>query len=75
MATASHARLCASDQIWFTEKLTDGRSRSTRLSDLSPRQEEAIGKRYLSGRYGATPIVSHEEFVEVARLIATGSRR
>ncbi|MEV0827483.1 AAA family ATPase [Nonomuraea rubra] len=75
LGNASHARPLGRDQIWFTEKLTDGRSRLYPLSDLSPRQEEAIGKRYLSGRYGATPIVSHEEFVEVARLIATGSRR
>lgn len=60
------------DQIWFTEKLADGRSRLYPLSDLSPHEEEVIGKQYLSGRYGATPIVSHEEFVDVARLMIGG---
>ncbi|MEV4568618.1 ATP-binding protein [Nonomuraea sp. NPDC049419] len=72
LGNATRRRSLGRDQIWFTEKLADGRSRLYPLSDLSPRQEEAIGKRYLSGRYGATPIVSHEEFVEVARLITGG---
>ncbi|MEV0619448.1 ATP-binding protein [Nonomuraea sp. NPDC050404] len=75
LGNATQSRPLGRDQVWFTEKLVNGRSRLYPLSDLSPRQEEAIGKRYLSGRYGATPIVSHEEFVEVARLIAAGGRK
>jgi predicted ATPase len=74
LGTASRSRPLGRDQIWLTEKLVDGRSRLYPLSDLSPRQEEAVEKRYLSGRYGATPIVSHEEFVEVAQLITGGAQ-
>ncbi|MFF4990803.1 ATP/GTP-binding protein [Streptosporangium saharense] len=62
-------RVLGRDQIWFTEKLPDGSTRLYPLSDLGPRKEEAIGRRYLAGRYGATPIVSHEEFTEIARNI------
>ena len=53
------------DQVWFTEKGHDGASRLYALSDLSPRSEEAIGRRYLAGRSGATPILAAEEFAEV----------
>lgn len=55
-------RLIGRDQVWFTEKDRDGETRLYPLLDLSPRKQEAIGKRYLDGRYGATPIVSHAEF-------------
>jgi hypothetical protein len=47
--------------VWFTEKSHDGASRLYALSDLSPRSDEAIGR-----RYGATPILTAEEFAEVA---------
>lgn len=55
-------RLLGRDQIWFTEKNNDGSTRLYPLVDLDPRKQEAIGKRYLDGRYGATPILSHQEF-------------
>ncbi|MGW0805152.1 AAA family ATPase [Nonomuraea sp. NPDC002799] len=72
LGDATRSRVLGRDQIWFTEKLVDGSSRLYSLSDLSPRREEAIGKRYLAGRYGATPIVSAYEFDEAARLITSG---
>jgi hypothetical protein len=50
------------DQIWFTEKHNDGTTRLYALSDLDPRKEEAIARRYLAGRYGAIPILSAEDF-------------
>ena len=59
-------RVLGRDQVWFTEKSHDGASRLYALSDLSPRSDEAIGRRYLAGRYGATPILAAEEFAEVA---------
>jgi AAA15 family ATPase/GTPase len=59
-------RVLGRDQVWFTEKGHDGASRLYPLSDLSPRSDEAIGRRYLAGRYGATPILAAEEFAEVA---------
>jgi uncharacterized protein len=58
-------RVLGRDQVWFTEKNHDGATRLYPLADLSPRGDEAIGRRYLAGRYGATPIVSREEFAEI----------
>ncbi|MBX9572168.1 MAG: ATP-binding protein [Candidatus Obscuribacterales bacterium] len=45
------------DQIWFTEK--DGLQSSSLvpLSDFAPRKHEAFERGYLSGRYGAVPIL------------------
>lgn len=54
--------LLGRDQVWFTEKLNGGASRLYPLSDLDPRKHEAIGRRYLAGRYGGVPILSSNEF-------------
>jgi uncharacterized protein len=67
-------RLLGRDQVWFTEKRGDGSSRLYPLADLDPRKEEAVGRRYLAGRYGATPILSHQEFDAAAELISSGKR-
>lgn len=66
-------RVLGRDQVWFTEKLHDGRTRLYPLTDLNPRKGEAIGRRYLSGRYGATPIVNSAEFDSLAADIASGA--
>lgn len=55
-------RLLGRDQTWFTEKLADGSTRLYPLSDFKPRKSEAVGRRYLSGRYGAVPILSWSAF-------------
>ncbi|NEE03782.1 AAA family ATPase [Phytoactinopolyspora halotolerans] len=68
-------RLIGRDQIWFTEKDDDGSTRLYPLSDLKPRKEESVGRRYLDGRYGARPILSVEEFAAAARLISAGDAR
>jgi len=60
------------DQVWFTEKSADGASRLYPLSDFDPRKEEAVAKRYFAGRYGAKPIVSHQEFAAAVELITGG---
>ena len=65
-------RLLGRDQIWFTEKGNDGSTRLYPLVDLDPRKQEAIGKRYLDGRYGATPILSHQEFAAAVASEAVG---
>lgn len=65
-------RILGRDQIWFTEKENEGATRLYSLTDLDPRKDEAIAKRYLAGRYGATPILSHERFRQIAELIADG---
>jgi hypothetical protein len=65
-------RALGRDQIWFTEKRGDGSTRLYPLVDLDPRKEEAISRRYLAGRYGATPILSRQEFDAAAELITAG---
>jgi uncharacterized protein len=67
LGDSSGDRVLGRDQVWFTEKGHDGASRLYALSDLSPGSDEAIRRRYLAGRYGAAPILSAEEFTEVAR--------
>jgi len=45
------------DQIWFTEKDSDQASIVFPLTEFTPRKNEAFGRGYLSGRYGAVPIL------------------
>jgi len=66
-------RVLGRDQVWFTEKLNDGRTRLYPLTDLNPRKAEAVSRRYLAGRYGATPIVSSAEFDVLTAGIASGT--
>ena len=68
-------RLLGRDQVWFTEKRENGSTRLYPLVDLDPRKDEAIGRRYLAGRYGAIPILSRQEFDATAELITSGDRR
>ncbi|MBC8723009.1 ATP-binding protein [Paraburkholderia sp. 31.1] len=49
------------DQIWLMEKGRDQASTLVPLTDFSPRKNEALGRGYLQGRYGALPLTS--EFV------------
>jgi len=72
MGGSKGERLLGRDQIWFTEKLDDGSTRLYPLTDLDPRKDEAVARRYLSGRYGATPIISPPEFDQAAELITAG---
>ena len=62
-------RLLGRDQIWFTQKLNDGRTELYQLIDFEPRKQEAIGKRYLDGWYGAKPIISPTEFESVVETV------
>ena len=74
LGDSTSSRLLGRDQIWFTDKRADGSTRLYPLSDLDPRKEEAIGRRYLAGRYGAIPILSHQEFDASAELVTSGDR-
>lgn len=67
-------RVLGRDQVWFTEKAHDGATMLYSLADLSPRGDEAIGRRYLAGRYGAVPILAAEEFTDIATSGAGESR-
>ena len=49
------------DQIWFTEKDLEGATTVYPLVDFRPRSDEALGRRYLQGRFGAVPVVDHGE--------------
>ncbi len=68
----SQGRPLGRDQIWFTEKLEDGSTRLFPLSDLDPRKEEAIARRYMARRHGAAPILSSHDFDDVAHRITIG---
>jgi uncharacterized protein len=50
------------DQIWITEKANDGSSRIYSVAEFSPRQDEALGRRYLQGRYGGIPVIDPSGF-------------
>jgi len=50
------------DQIWFVEKDKKNSTQIYPLLDFSPRKEEAIGKGYLQGRYGALPYIGEWGF-------------
>lgn len=73
MAGTGRDRLLGRDQVWFTEKANDGVTRLYALADLDPRKDEAIERRYLAGRYGATPIISSSQLRAAAHLVTNGS--
>jgi uncharacterized protein len=51
------------DQIWFTEKSSDGSSHLYPLTDFKPRQNENLENGYLQGRYGAIPFINPRAFL------------
>jgi uncharacterized protein len=54
------------DQIWITSQSNDGASQLTSLAEFSPRQDEALGRRYLQGRYGGLPSLDPSGFERAA---------
>lgn len=59
--TLQRNNLLRRDQIWFTQKRKNGSTELYPLSDFSPRNDLAIDKAYLDGRFGAIPILPNEE--------------
>ncbi len=55
-------KLLRNDQVWFMEKDDKGASRLYPLSDFSPRDNEAIERGYLNGRYGGIPFLKDLDF-------------
>lgn len=55
------------DEVWFVEKNNDGCSQIYPLTDIkySTRKEDNIYKKYVGGKYGATPRVSLSYIVEL----------
>lgn len=43
------------EQVWFTEKTTDGAVELFSLAEFPNRKADNVARRYLSGRYGAVP--------------------
>ena len=52
------------DQVWLTEKDSEGVSRIYPLTDFKPRKSENLERGYLQGRYGAIPMLG--------RLVSVG---
>ncbi len=50
------------DQIWFVEKDEMNSTKLYSLLEFSPRKNEAIGRGYLQGRYGALPYIGEWKF-------------
>ena len=59
------------DQIWFTEKDAHGATALYSMADFRPKGDEALGRRYLQGRYGGVPVLNAAEFDRAADV--TGS--
>lgn len=55
------------DEVWFVEKNNDGSSQIYPLTDIkySTRKEDNIYKKYVGGKYGATPRVALSYIVEL----------
>jgi len=48
------------DQIWFTEKTSDGSTQVFPLSDFKLRSSDNLESGYLMGRYGAIPFINQD---------------
>jgi hypothetical protein len=51
------------DQIWFTEKDSEGGTHLFPLTDFKPRKNENLERGYLQGRYGAVPFIGSSDFL------------
>lgn len=51
----------STDEVWFTEKNSEGATELFSLDDFSTRTSENHSRGYLQGRYGAVPIIDTEE--------------
>lgn len=62
--TLQRNNLLRRDQIWFTQKLPDQSTDLYPLTDFNVRNDLAIDKAYLDGRFGAVPFLpSSEEMI------------
>ena len=59
--TLQRNNLLRRDQIWFTQKRPDQSTELYPLSDFKVRNDLAIDKAYLDGRFGAVPFISEED--------------
>ncbi|MGV3721383.1 MAG: AAA family ATPase [Actinomycetota bacterium] len=59
--TLQRNQLLRRDQIWFTQKREDGSTDLYPLTDFKVRNDLAIDRAYLDGRFRAVPVFSEEE--------------
>ena len=59
--TLQRNNLLRRDQIWFTQKRLDHSTELYPLTDFKVRNDLAIDKAYLDGRFGAVPILPSED--------------
>lgn len=50
------------EQVWFTDKTTDGATELTCLADFPKHKDANVAKRYLTGRYAGVPRLSPGTF-------------
>lgn len=55
-------KLLRRDQVWFMEKDERSATKLYPLSDFSPRDNEAVERGYLNGRYGGIPFLKELDF-------------
>lgn len=55
-------KLLRRDQVWFMEKDANSATRLYPLSDFSPRDNEAVERGYLNGRYGGISFLKDLDF-------------
>ena len=67
----SGQRTLGRDQIWLTEKTADGATTLYSMEEFRPKRGDALGRRYLQGRYGGVPVLNPAEFERAADV--TGS--
>ena len=54
---SQRVNLLRRDQVWFTEKRLDSSTDLYCLCEFAPRNDEAIDRNYLRGKYGAVPFL------------------
>ena len=59
--TLLQGQLLRRDQIWLTQKRLDGSTELYPLTDFKPRNDLALDKAYLDGRFGAVPLLPSED--------------
>jgi hypothetical protein len=64
-ARGDDGHILARDQVWLTEKSSQGSTTIYPLTDYKPRKSESIERGYLSGRYGAVPFIGDFENIPV----------
>jgi len=60
------------DEVWFTEKDSEGASTLYPLAEFKPRRDENRQRRYLNGSYGGIPNVSMRMFEEALATRGSG---